>query len=71
MTRSVRVQDLKDQSDTPMPRPVLYCPECGQSFSAHRGDYCFQPPDHVFRCCRKPMQIGTLTTRFQRLAVSA
>ncbi len=31
-------------------RPSLYCPECGETFSATPGDYWGLPEDYVFRC---------------------
>jgi hypothetical protein len=63
-THGVRVQDLKDQINTPHPRTTLHCFECGQSFSAHRGDYFAADPEHLFICCDKPMQLVVKRTQY-------
>lgn len=55
MRNRVTVGDLKDQLDTPYPRPVLHCDKCGADYSAHAGDYWNRPANYVFRCCRRNM----------------
>lgn len=41
----------RDLLDSPDPHVVLFCPDCGQAFSAHAGDYSFlNPPDDPIVC---------------------
>lgn len=50
--------DLPIIEDTPLPgggtllanRPSLYCPSCGETYSATPGDYWQLSPGHVFTC---------------------
>jgi hypothetical protein len=58
--RHVTVADLKQQTGVPGPRPVLYCPRCGASYSANRGDYFMAKADTVLRCeCNgHPLKLG-------------
>ena len=56
--KQIRVKDLADQFDMPHPRPCLHCASCGNSYSAHKGDYFMADQEHVFRCCGRPMQLG-------------
>jgi hypothetical protein len=51
----IKVFDLKDQLETPYPRPILYCTECRAEYSANKGDYFMASPDYIFRHCGKPM----------------
>jgi DNA replicative helicase MCM subunit Mcm2 (Cdc46/Mcm family) len=31
-------------------RPMLYCDQCGEQYSADPGDYFYAPPDYLFVC---------------------
>ncbi len=55
----ITVADLKEQTDTPEPRPVLHCFACGEDFSANKGDYFNRPETYPFFCCDKPMELAT------------
>jgi hypothetical protein len=57
MQRLVHVRDLKDQTRSNVPHPILFCEHCGAEDSAHRGDYFALPPEHVFTCCGWPMRL--------------
>jgi hypothetical protein len=59
----VRVRDLPDCFNLgAVPRPILYCTNCGAQYSAHAGDYWNLSPDHAFycECNHKPMILATL-----------
>lgn len=62
--RQTRVADLPDLFDSPAPRPALHCLMCGNSYSAHKGDYFDADPNAVFTCCDQPMQLGTMRNVF-------
>lgn len=51
----VRVKDLQDQIGMNGPRPFLYCRVCTSHWSANKGDYFTCSPDHVMKCCDKPL----------------
>lgn len=57
-----RVQDLPKE---PTHGQCLRCRTCGETFSAHRGDYFLSRPDRVFTHCGKPMQLGTVRSIFE------
>ena len=44
----VHVRDLKDQGNTPYPRPFLFCHKCQAEYSADTK------PDTVITCCGEP-----------------
>ena len=52
----MRVSKLRDQLNTPYPRPFLVCQECDAEWSANRGDYWNLPDDDVLTCCDKPLR---------------
>lgn len=68
---AVRVRDLpeQDRSHQEITRPdgstyhlegrpvFLYCDTCGGEYSATRGDYFLRAPDHVMRCCKRPLRL--------------
>ena len=37
MAKTITVSDLVDQTNTPYPRPFLYCRKCEQTYSAQAG----------------------------------
>jgi hypothetical protein len=47
--KGVTVADLRDEvfSKNPGRKRMLYCPNCGNEYSAHAGDYWDVPADHV------------------------
>lgn len=51
-SKAVRVQDLPELTGTEGRRPCLRCPKCGDTFSAHRGDYFLWDPETPLRCQR-------------------
>lgn len=57
-----RVQDLPTD---PQYGECLMCRKCGETFSAHRGDYFLSRPDRVFSHCGSPMQLGLVRTTFE------
>lgn len=65
----VQVKDLKDQIGTATSgRLFLYCLECGEEYSANKGDYFMAEPDHVFQCCGQDMILATKRTVITALA---
>ena len=67
MNQPVKVSDLKDQTGLPFPRPILFCPYCGQEVSAHAGDYFMARKSH-FTCCNEPMKLVVKRTQFDEVA---
>jgi hypothetical protein len=65
-TKQVRVRNLVDQTGQSGPRSFLYCPECGEHFSANKGDYFQLSPDYVFTHCAVPMWLATEERRIVR-----
>lgn len=63
----VRVSDLKDQSNTPFPRPMLYCGACGCECSAHAGDYFPTEANFLFECCGEPMKLVVKHTTHEQI----
>ena len=61
--RVVTVADLPNQDARTHPRAFLYCETCHGEYSAHRGDYFMAAPDHVMRCCRRPLRLVTRECR--------
>lgn len=57
MPRVVTVGDLKDQTGTPGPHPLLYCSVCGEESSANKSDYFLLPDAHVLKHCGKNMRL--------------
>lgn len=58
----IRVRDLTDCSQgivsNVVPRkPILFllCLDCGEHYSAHRGDYFLRSPASILDCCGRPM----------------
>ena len=52
-TESSTRKEIKTQDGTAIvygPPVFLYCPECGDRFSATRGDYFWMPKDEPFKC---------------------
>lgn len=63
----IRVKDLKDQVNTPFPRPSLYRERCGEHYSANKGDYFMADPDTIMKCCQKPMALVVRRTVLTRV----
>jgi hypothetical protein len=57
MTRT-KVKDLKYQLGAKGPRPMLYCEQCGNETSAHKGDYFDCSPETILKCCEEPLHLG-------------
>ncbi len=53
----VQVKDLKDQTGTAEPRPILHCQICNSEYSANKGDYFPYAEDHVLTCCEQPLEL--------------
>lgn len=51
----MKVKELKDQCFTPYPRPILLCRSCGETCSAHKGDYFAADPETVLKHCGRNM----------------
>ncbi len=49
----------------PAPRVALYCVECGNQYSACRGDYFLTPPDQEMTCCEEPLILIQRATQLQ------
>lgn len=62
----VRVKDLLDSTTS-----FLYCPICDGRYSANKGDYFMRSPDHILKCCNKPMWLATGSRMITRQAVGA
>lgn len=67
--RKITVGQLKDQLEMKTPRPILKCMDCGQEFSAHKGDYFQLPDSHVFICeaCDIPMRLVTKQVTYKEV----
>lgn len=56
--RAITVADLPHVEGRRLPdggyvapvRPCLYCPRCGETYSAHPGDYWNLPREYVLTC---------------------
>lgn len=57
MPRRITINDLKDQTGTPGPHPILYCAECGSEFSANKSDYFLSAGDDAVKHCGKNMRL--------------
>lgn len=62
---SFTVDDLKDQTTTPGPHPVLYCEACGGTYSANAGDYFDRKSGVPFLCCEEPMRLVYVRTVYE------
>ena len=62
---AIKVSDLKDQLNTPFPRPMLLCSHCGETFSAHSGDYFVAHPSHIFKHCGRNMRLVIKRVTFE------
>lgn len=56
----IRVRDLTDCSQDPdsnviVRKPFLLCIECGEHYSAHRGDYFLCSPARILDCCGRAL----------------
>lgn len=69
MKNPVTVADLKDQTSTPYPRPILFCRACGNTCSANRGDYWAYDPAYVFTCCEQPMELVIKRVTFEPVKI--
>lgn len=67
-------------ADLPQPTPaggILFCPACGETYSATRGDYFWAEPDETIVChadrsgdgdeCMGELQLGRIVTKFEPL----
>jgi hypothetical protein len=63
----VHVADLQDQHGHARTAPVLYCRVCGETYSAHRGDYFMLEAGHVFRCCGRACVLVTKHTWYREV----
>jgi hypothetical protein len=63
----ITVADLKNQTGTHDPHPVLYCRDCGAEYSANKGDYFMHPPTYPFFCCDQPMILVVKKTVFEEV----
>ena len=45
-----RIGNMKDQIGTTGPREVAYCPKCGETYSANKGDYFMLADSDVLKC---------------------
>lgn len=72
-SKAIYVRDLPERgADGPWGvagQVKLYCPSCGESWSANRGDYVNRNPDAPFRCthCQgRPLcRLGVLRARWE------
>ena len=61
----VKIKDLKDQISTKNVRDVLWCPECGNEYSANAGDYWNCKADKELICdCGEPFLLGHFVRQF-------
>ena len=65
----MKVKELKDQINTPRPRPFLYCRLCGAEYSANSGDYFMSAPDDVLECCEEPMELVEKVVTYRKVKV--
>jgi hypothetical protein len=54
MRQPIRVRDLPE---SPAPGVMLVCAECGETYSASRGDYFLAAPDTAILCCGEPVRL--------------
>jgi hypothetical protein len=52
--RDIRMCDLPEQ---PAPGVKLFCSDCLNEYSAHRGDYFLMRPDDVMTCCGESLRL--------------
>lgn len=67
--KAVKVKDLKDQLNQPFPRPMLLCRFCGETNSAHAGDYFASDPETTFKHCGRNMALVIKRVTFEPVAV--
>lgn len=36
---------------------ILHCSVCGNTYSAHKGDYFMRDPEEVMKCCDMPLTL--------------
>ena len=68
--KAVKVSDLKDQLGTSYPRPMLFCRYCGETASAHKGDYFMADPDTTFKHCGRNMALVVKRVTFEPVAAA-
>lgn len=47
------------------PGVVALCRECGNTYSATRGDYFMMAPDDVLKCCGEPNVLAQLHSEYR------
>lgn len=52
MSKNITPVTVSDLPESPTYGTLLYCPRCGEEYSANKGDYFWLPDDHVFECCK-------------------
>lgn len=67
--KPIHVSDLKDQIGKPGPHPCLYCPRCGETFSANAGDYWAVDPNRVLKHCGSNMRLVIKRVIFEPVAI--
>jgi DNA replicative helicase MCM subunit Mcm2 (Cdc46/Mcm family) len=65
--RVIRVMDLPHGTT----RALLACRDCGNEYSAHRGDYFLDDPEEIMTCCGRPLQLVTKRTVYEPVELSA
>lgn len=72
-TRGVTVADLSrpEIADRPanLPRAVLRCPTCGETYSACAGDYFMLAPTETLICCRRQLRLVVPIMVYQPLVL--
>ncbi len=56
---------VRELPDTPRTGVCLYCSECGQTYSATRGDYFTRAPEDVLLCCDEPLTLVRKVISYQ------
>lgn len=55
-----RISNLKDQIGMTGPREVAYCPKCGETYSANKGDYFYLADSDVLKCANGHRAVACL-----------
>ena len=58
----MKYKHLPNQSATVGPRSVLLCVVCGETCSAHSGDYFMADPESIIEHCGEPMELVNWST---------
>ena len=67
--KAIKVKDLSDLVSTGYPRPMLLCRYCGETHSAHKGDYFAADPETKFKHCGRNMALVIKRVIFEPVAV--